>query len=78
MSANPPTIPEEDFARLRLRLSQLHAERGLTYHDLAAQAEVSRSMLIALRRGRPAREASGECRAVSQCGTGLRLRSVSR
>ena len=53
MPANPPTIPEEDFTRLRLRLSKLRAERGLTYHDLAAQAEVSRSMLIALETGTP-------------------------
>lgn len=46
-------IPEEDFARLRLHLSQLRAERGLTYYDLAAQAEVSRSLLIALETGTP-------------------------
>lgn len=53
MPANPPAIPEEDFARLRLRLSQLRAERGLTYHDLAAEAGISRSMLIALETGTP-------------------------
>lgn len=53
MPANSPTIPEEDFARLRLRLSQLRAERGMTYHDLAAQAGISRSMLIALETGTP-------------------------
>jgi hypothetical protein len=29
-------IPDENFVRLRLRLSQLRAERGLTCHDLAA------------------------------------------
>lgn len=53
MPANPPAIPEEDFARLRLRLGQLRAERGLTYHDLAAQAGISRSMLVALETGTP-------------------------
>src|SRR4051812_4681571 len=53
MLANPPVIPDVDFARLRLRLSQLRAERGLTYHDLAAQAGTSRSMLVALESGTP-------------------------
>ncbi len=53
MPVSPPMIPEEDFARLRLRLSQLRAERGLTYHDLAAQSDVSRSLLIALETGTP-------------------------
>jgi DNA-binding XRE family transcriptional regulator len=49
---NPP-IPEEDFVRLRVRLGQLRAERGLTYDALAAQAGVNRSNLVALETGKP-------------------------
>lgn len=52
MPANPP-IPEEEFVRLRIRLGQLRAERGLTYDALAAQAGISRSNLVALETGKP-------------------------
>ncbi len=52
MPANPP-IPEEDFVRLRIRLGQLRAARGLTYDALAAQAGINRSNLVALETGKP-------------------------
>lgn len=52
MPSNPP-IPEEDFVRLRVRLGQLRADRGLTYDALAAQAEVNRSNLVSLETGKP-------------------------
>ena len=52
MPTNPP-IPEAEFIRLRVRLGQLRAERGLTYDALAAQAGISRSNLVALETGKP-------------------------
>ena len=39
--------------RLRVRLGQLRAERGMTYDTLAAEAEISRSNLVALETGKP-------------------------
>ena len=52
MPTNPP-IPEVDFVRLRVRLGQLRAERGMTYDTLAAQAGINRSNLVALETGKP-------------------------
>lgn len=53
MPRNPPTIPDEVFVRLRVRLGQLRVERGLTYDTLAANAGISRSILVALETGTP-------------------------
>jgi transcriptional regulator with XRE-family HTH domain len=45
-------IPEDEFVRLRIRLGKLRRERGFTYDVLAAQAEISRSNLVALETGK--------------------------
>ena len=52
MPLNPPAVPEDDFIRLRVKLGQLRAERGFTYDTLAAEAGISRSILVALETGK--------------------------
>jgi hypothetical protein len=57
--------------RPRLRHSQSRAERRLTCHGLAAQAEGSRSLLFALETGTPpAPRTRDECAAAWQVGGG--------
>jgi DNA-binding XRE family transcriptional regulator len=50
---NVPRISDEVFIGLRLRLGVLRRERGMTYDDLAAAAEISRSTLVAIETGAP-------------------------
>jgi len=52
--ANEP-IPEDDFRRLRDRLAQLRAARGLSYQELADVAQISESNLYALETGKARR-----------------------
>jgi len=45
-------VPDEpNFAALRVRLSQLRAERGWSYDDLAERSGVSRATLISIETG---------------------------
>lgn len=44
-------LAEPNFEALRLRLSSLRHERGLTYDELAAATGITRSTLVALETG---------------------------
>lgn len=56
----PDPLAAPNFEALRLRLSALRHERGITYDELSARTGISRSTLVALetasqRQGRPDR-----------------------